>query len=74
MKECNEIKAFLGKDLHPDLQKLRMRPEEEKKEKEMKQSNSPLSSDIKSFWVPGIHPKGDDQLLLFLTNSKSGLS
>ncbi|XP_052642520.1 uncharacterized protein LOC128141605 [Harpia harpyja] len=69
MKECSETKAFLGKDFHPDLKKVRMRPEEEKKEKEMQQNNSPLSSITKSFWVPGIHHKADDQLLLFLTKN-----
>lgn len=74
MKECSETKALLEKDFHPDLQKVRMRPEEEKKEKEMQQNNSPLSSITSSFWVPGIHHKADDQLLLFLTKSKSGLS
>ncbi|XP_054079145.1 uncharacterized protein LOC128918671 isoform X2 [Rissa tridactyla] len=67
MKECSETKASLGKDFHPHLQKLVMRPEEEKKGREMQQNNSPLSSITKSFCVPGIHHKADDQLLLFLT-------
>ncbi|KAM6045071.1 uncharacterized protein LJ206_018887 [Theristicus caerulescens] len=68
-KEYSETKAFLGKDFHSDLQKLRMRPEEEKKEREMQQNNSPLPPITKSFWVPGIHHKADDQLLLFLTKN-----
>lgn len=74
MKECSETKAFLGKDFHPDLQKLIMRPEEEKREKEMQQNNSPLSSVTKSFCVPGIYHKADDQLLLFFTKSRSVFS
>ncbi|XP_030361324.1 uncharacterized protein LOC115616350 [Strigops habroptila] len=69
MKQCIETKTFLGKDFHPNLQKLRMRPEEVKKGKETQQSNNPLSSITNSYWVPGIHHKADDQLLLFLTKS-----
>ncbi|XP_062464681.1 uncharacterized protein LOC134158598 isoform X3 [Pezoporus occidentalis] len=69
MKECTEMKAFFGKDFHPDLQRLRMKPKEAKKEKETQQSNSPLSSITNSYSVPGIHHKADDQLLLFLTKN-----
>ncbi|KAM9519512.1 uncharacterized protein ACIB01_017269 isoform 2-T2 [Guaruba guarouba] len=69
MKECTETRAFLGKDFHPDLQKLRMRPKEAKKGKETQQSNSPLSSITNTYWVPGIHHKADGQLLLFLTKN-----
>ncbi|KAM4646160.1 uncharacterized protein AAGF69_013303 isoform 4-T4 [Amazona ochrocephala] len=69
MKEGTETKASSGKDFHPDLQKLRMRPNEAKKRKETQQSNSPLSTITSSYWVPGIHHKADDQLLLFLTKN-----
>lgn len=73
MKECTETKAFFGKDFHPDLPTLRMRPKEAKKGKETQESKSPLAF-TNSYWVPGIHHKADDQLLLFLTKSKSGLA
>ncbi|XP_053942773.1 uncharacterized protein LOC128854346 [Cuculus canorus] len=69
MKECSHTKAFSGKDFCPDLLKLIMRPEEDKKEREMQQNNSPLSPVSESFWVPGTHHKADDQLLLFLTHN-----
>ncbi|XP_056178907.1 uncharacterized protein LOC130141767 [Falco biarmicus] len=70
MKECSETKAFVGKDFYPDLQKLRMRPEEEKKkEKAMQPNNSPPTSITNSLWVPGRHHQADEQLLSFLAKS-----
>ncbi|XP_032057618.1 uncharacterized protein LOC116497793 [Aythya fuligula] len=63
MNICSETK---GKDFHPDLEKLRMRSEEERK---MQQTNSPPLSITKSFWIPGTHHKADDELLEFLTEN-----
>lgn len=68
MKECTERKSSLGKDFQLDLQKLRMRLEGDKKGEMHHNSHSP-SHITQDSQIPGT--KAEDQLLLFLTKSKS---